>query len=59
MPSITARLTRGLARIRSTWRELDYAQRRRFEVMTGLGETAPKPPTRRQGDDAADSRVAG
>jgi hypothetical protein len=59
MPSITARLTRGLARIRSTWQELDHAQRRRFEVMTGLGETAPKPRTRRQGDDAADSHAAG
>jgi hypothetical protein len=59
MASITARLTRGLARIRSTWRELDYAQRRRFEVMTGLGETAPNPPTRRQGDDEADTDAAG
>jgi hypothetical protein len=36
MASVTARITWTLAGLRRIWRELDHAQRRVLEIMTGL-----------------------
>jgi hypothetical protein len=32
-----------LRRVRSTWAELDYAQRRMFELRTGISAVPPQP----------------
>lgn len=37
------RLTRLARRVRRTWGEMDYAQRRLFEIQTGLRVTGPRP----------------
>jgi hypothetical protein len=34
---------RMLRRVRSTWAELDYAQRRMFELRTGISAVPPQP----------------
>jgi hypothetical protein len=36
MRTITAHIQRVIASARRIWRELDYAQRRSFELLTGI-----------------------
>ena len=43
----TTRLRTLTARARRTWRELDYAQRRLFEIQTGIPVTGPSRRTER------------
>jgi hypothetical protein len=52
MPSITARITRTLNRLGQIWRELDYAQRRIFEIMTDLDAADGRPATSRSSGSA-------
>jgi hypothetical protein len=42
---MTTRLRRSATRARQIWDELDYAQRRVFELRTGV-PLAPRPPRR-------------
>lgn len=46
MFSTNPSLTRLALRVRRTWGEMDYAQRRLFEIQTGLRVTGPRPPRR-------------
>jgi hypothetical protein len=39
---ITARFRRMTSRAQQIWNELDYAQRRVFELQTGVRATAPR-----------------
>jgi hypothetical protein len=47
MTTVRARVHNLAIRARRTWRELDYAQRRLFEIQTGL-EVAGSHPRRRR-----------
>ena len=50
MTSTTSRTTRIFHRLRATWSDLDYAQRRLIENQAGLGRTAD---AHRSGDPRA------
>ena len=38
----TATIRKTVKRLRSAWTEMDYAQRRLFEIRTGVQATSPK-----------------
>jgi hypothetical protein len=59
MPSITARITRTLNRFGQIWRELDYAQRRIFEIMTDLDGADGRPATSRASGSAGATDSSG
>lgn len=41
---MTTRIKRRIARIKAVWSELDYAQRRMFEIRTGIDPDDRLPP---------------
>lgn len=41
-PAIESRASRTIGRIKQIWSEFDYAQRRLFEIRTGIPSIAPE-----------------
>jgi hypothetical protein len=59
MPSIAARITWTLNRFGQIWRELAYAQRRMFEIMTDLDAADGRPATSRASGSAGATDSSG